>query len=140
MSRSDIALAPLRALTGLSILRERCGFPRALPHGALDLSTRPSHSSSAGSPAGVDEAGVPAMAADSAISGICASAVGVVAARFDRAHRGRRRLRWRRGACHHGRDPVHFFTKVPEFIYPAEYLFMSALCIVLSCEGERNSA
>eukprot|EP00959_Pyramimonas_sp_CCMP1952_P204562 4277434-Pyramimonas_sp.AAC.1 len=49
---------------------------------------RLSPASRAGGRACVDAAGGPAMAADSAISGICASVVGVVAAGFDRAHGG----------------------------------------------------
>eukprot|EP00959_Pyramimonas_sp_CCMP1952_P149024 3118091-Pyramimonas_sp.AAC.1 len=83
-----MALAPLRTLTGLSVLRERSGFPRALPHGTVDLSMRLSHASLAGSPAGVVVAGAPAMAADSATGGTCTSATGVVAVGFGHAHGG----------------------------------------------------
>eukprot|EP00959_Pyramimonas_sp_CCMP1952_P239985 5015148-Pyramimonas_sp.AAC.1 len=83
MSRSDIAQAPLRNLTGPSILRERSEFPRALPRGAVDLSARLSHASFAGIPAGVVAAGAPAMAADSATSGSCTSAVGVAVVGLD---------------------------------------------------------
>eukprot|EP00959_Pyramimonas_sp_CCMP1952_P018791 397144-Pyramimonas_sp.AAC.1 len=73
-----MALAPLRTLTGLQVLHERSGFPCALPYGAVHLSMRLSHASFAGSPAGAVAAGAPAMAAESAASGICMSAVGVV--------------------------------------------------------------
>eukprot|EP00959_Pyramimonas_sp_CCMP1952_P157897 3301813-Pyramimonas_sp.AAC.1 len=64
-----MALAPLRTLAGLSVLRERSGFPRALPCGArshcvlasVALSMRLSHTSLAGNPAGVVAAGLPAL-------------------------------------------------------------------------------
>eukprot|EP00959_Pyramimonas_sp_CCMP1952_P438393 9178086-Pyramimonas_sp.AAC.1 len=58
-----MALAPLRALTGPSILRERSGSPCILPCGELALSMRLSHASCASSPAGVDAAGAPASVA-----------------------------------------------------------------------------
>eukprot|EP00959_Pyramimonas_sp_CCMP1952_P301221 6302414-Pyramimonas_sp.AAC.1 len=56
-----MALAPLRALAGLSVLRVRKGFPRALPYGvrsqcmltSVDLSIRLSHASLPGNPVGV---------------------------------------------------------------------------------------
>eukprot|EP00959_Pyramimonas_sp_CCMP1952_P055789 1165751-Pyramimonas_sp.AAC.1 len=40
-SRSDMALAPLRALTGLSVRRERSESPRVLPRGALAHAPEP---------------------------------------------------------------------------------------------------
>eukprot|EP00959_Pyramimonas_sp_CCMP1952_P349225 7316889-Pyramimonas_sp.AAC.1 len=86
MSRSDIALAPLRALTGLSVRRRRRELPRIMPQGALALSMRPSHASLAGNPA--DVVAVVVSAAGSAISGICASAVGIVAGGSGQMHGG----------------------------------------------------
>eukprot|EP00959_Pyramimonas_sp_CCMP1952_P045860 958485-Pyramimonas_sp.AAC.1 len=78
-----MALAPLRVLAGISVLRARSGRPRALPYGVLplgvrsqcallsvDLSMRLSHASLADTPADVVPAGAPAVAADSATRGI----------------------------------------------------------------------
>eukprot|EP00959_Pyramimonas_sp_CCMP1952_P378605 7930767-Pyramimonas_sp.AAC.1 len=73
-----MALAPLRALTGLSVLRERSQFSRDLPYGVEDFSMRLSHASLAGDPAGVVAANASAAAADSATRGVCISAAGVV--------------------------------------------------------------
>eukprot|EP00959_Pyramimonas_sp_CCMP1952_P444954 9317077-Pyramimonas_sp.AAC.1 len=80
-----MTLAPLHALTGLPVLRERSGFPRALPCSVVDLPMPLSRTSLAGNPGGGVAARVPAMAADSATSGICTSAVGVVVVGFGRA-------------------------------------------------------
>eukprot|EP00959_Pyramimonas_sp_CCMP1952_P207230 4334770-Pyramimonas_sp.AAC.1 len=81
-----MALAPLSALAGLSVLRVRSGRPYGiLPSGArrqcvllsVDLSMRLSHVSLAGSPAGIVSAGAPTASADSATRGIGASAAGI---------------------------------------------------------------
>eukprot|EP00959_Pyramimonas_sp_CCMP1952_P412735 8648724-Pyramimonas_sp.AAC.1 len=61
-----MALAPLRALTGLSVRRGRAWLSRILPQGALALSMRLSHASLANNTAGANAAGAPAEAAGSA--------------------------------------------------------------------------
>eukprot|EP00959_Pyramimonas_sp_CCMP1952_P341336 7150683-Pyramimonas_sp.AAC.1 len=66
MSRSDVALAPLRALAELSFLRVRSGRPYGILPAHAPASGplyAPQPDSLAGSPAGVVSAGAPATSA-----------------------------------------------------------------------------